>query len=87
VKHEEFAERAERRLEAVADRLEGEGRREGTVAPTTIARAQERKVAALVVREEARAVSRDEEKPLVGPTGANPPLEARARATGDPSLA
>jgi hypothetical protein len=29
VKHEEFAERVGRRLEAVADRLEGEGRRLG----------------------------------------------------------
>jgi hypothetical protein len=30
VKHEEFAVRAERRLEAVADRLEGEDRSPGT---------------------------------------------------------
>ncbi len=29
MKHEEFAERAGRRLETVADRLEGEGRRLG----------------------------------------------------------
>jgi hypothetical protein len=76
VKHEEFAERAERRLEAVADRLKGEGRRPGTEeAQTAIARAQELRVAALVVREEANAVSKVEEVPRFA---ANPLLEARA---------
>jgi len=72
VKHEEFAVRAERRLEAVADRLTDGGD------STTIARAQELRVAALVVREEAKAVSRSEEGPRDGPLAANPPLEAQA---------
>jgi hypothetical protein len=76
VKHEEFAERAERRLKAVADRLEGEGKRSGTEAQTAIARAQELRVAALVVREEANAVSKAEEVLRVGRFAANPPLKA-----------
>jgi hypothetical protein len=63
VKHEEFAERAGRRLETVADRLEGEGRRLGidSEASKITARAQELRVAALLVREEATAVYREEE--------------------------
>lgn len=64
MKHEEFAERAGRRLETVADRLEGEGRRLGidSAASKTTARAQELRVAALLVREEATAVNRAEEE-------------------------
>ena len=62
MRHEEFAERAASRLEDVADRLESEGGRLGIgaeVAKTT-ARAQELRSAALLVREEAVAVGREE---------------------------
>ena len=57
--HEEFAQRAARRLEAVADRTEEETRRFGIdgEASGTKARAQEMRVAAFLVREEALAVS------------------------------
>jgi hypothetical protein len=60
VKHERFAQRAGRRLEAVADRLEGEGRRPGIDGEDskTKARAQELRVAALLVRDQAEAVAR-----------------------------
>jgi len=62
VRHEQFAERAGRRLVAVADRLEGEGRRPGKdgEASRITARAQELRVAALLVRDEAVAVAREE---------------------------
>jgi hypothetical protein len=62
VKHEEFAQRAGRRLEAVADRLEHDTRGPGTdgEASKATARAQELRVAALLVREEAVAVTRKE---------------------------
>ena len=53
---EEFAERAARRLETVADRLEEESRRLG-VDGKTLARAQELRVAAFIVREEARVIA------------------------------
>ena len=71
MKHEEFAERAGRRLETVADRLEGEGRRLGigSAASKTTARAQELRVAALLVREEATAVNRAEEELSADPVG------------------
>jgi hypothetical protein len=60
VNHEEFAERAERRLKEVADRLEVEGKdlRIAGEASKITARAQELRVAALLVREEALAVSK-----------------------------
>ena len=60
MRHEEFAERAGARLEAVADRLESEGVRLGIdgEAAKTKARAQELRVAALLVRDEAEAVAR-----------------------------
>ncbi len=63
--HEEFAKRAGRRLEEVADRLECEGRRLGIdgEASKTTARAKELRVAALLVREETTAVSREERGP------------------------
>jgi hypothetical protein len=62
MKHEAFAERAGRRLEAVADRLEDDTRSLGMdgEASKTTARAQELRVAALLVREEAVAVAREE---------------------------
>lgn len=62
MKHGEFADRVGRRLEAVAERLEGESKRPGIDggAHETAARAQEMRVAALLVREEAAAVARKE---------------------------
>jgi hypothetical protein len=66
VKHEEFAERAGRRLKEVADRIEDrievDGRRQGIdgEASETNARAQEMRVAALLVRDFAMAVAREE---------------------------
>ena len=71
MKHEEFAERAGRRLEAVADRLEGEGRKLGIdgEASKITARAQELRVAALLVREEATTVNRAEERLSADPAG------------------
>ena len=77
--HEEFAKRAGRRLEEVADRLEGEGRRLGIdgEASKTTARAKELRVAALLVREEAAAVSREGWGSSTEKIAANPPLEAQ----------
>jgi hypothetical protein len=57
--HTKFAERAARRLEAVADRLEEEGR--WLTLDTTSARAKELRVAAHLVRNEAEAVTQEEE--------------------------
>ena len=80
--HEEFAERAGRRLEEVADRLEAQGKGlgiDGEVSKIT-ARAQELRVAALLVREEAIAVSEAMAPPAGSPAALadNPPLEAQA---------
>ena len=60
--HKEFAERASRRLKEVADRLEVEGKdlRIAGEASKITARAQEMRVAALLVRDEAVAVAREE---------------------------
>ena len=65
VRHEEFAHRAERRLEEAADRLEGEARGLGIHggASKTAARAGELRIAALLVRGEAEAVSAAEAAP------------------------
>ena len=62
VNHEEFAERAGRRLKEVADRLGVEGRRQGIdrEASETKARAQEMRVAAHLVRDFAMAVAQEE---------------------------
>ena len=62
MRHEEFAKRAGRRLEATASRLEGEGRRPGIDGGVSkiAARARELRVAALLVDEEAAAVGRKE---------------------------
>jgi hypothetical protein len=62
VKHDEFAERAGRRLKEVADRIEVEGKRQGIdgEASETKARAQEMRVAALLVRDFAMAVAQEE---------------------------
>jgi hypothetical protein len=83
VKHEEFAERAVRRLEAVADWLEGEGKRLGIglgidgEASKTKARAQELRVAALLVRDEAAAVGREEREAPTELIAENLSLEAQ----------
>jgi hypothetical protein len=80
MKHESFAERAGRRLEDVADRLEDDTRslRMDGEASKTKARAQELRVGALLVREEAAAVSREEERePPTQKIAENPPLEAQ----------
>ncbi len=53
----EFAQRAARRLEAVANRLEEESRLGAD--DKTLARAQELRMAALMVRDEAEAVTRE----------------------------
>ena len=58
--HTEFAERAARRLEVVADRLDEEGGRLNR--DTVSARAKELRVAAHLVRNEAVAVTQEEEK-------------------------
>ena len=82
MRHEVFAERAGRRLEEAADRLESEARDLGIHggASRTRARAGELRVAALLVRGEAEAASRSE-RPSADtredPAGP-PPLEAQA---------
>lgn len=81
MKHEEFAERAGRRLEGMADRLQSEAKRPGTdgeTLQTTTARAQELKVAALLVREEAVAVGREEPESPEEKVAENLSLEAQA---------
>ena len=80
--HEEFAHRAEGRLKAAADRLEEDARELGIDggASGRRARAGELRVAALLVRGEAEAVSRSEATPAdpeEDPAGA-PPLRAQA---------
>ena len=79
MKHERFAERAGRRLEAVADRLEGEGKRLGLdgEASKTKARAQEMRVAALLVRDEAVAFAREEREAPTQMIAENLSLEAQ----------
>ena len=79
MKHERFAQRAGRRLEAVADRLEGEGQRPGIdgEASKTKARAQELRVAALLVRDEAVAVAREERETPTQMIAENLSLEAQ----------
>jgi hypothetical protein len=80
--HEQFARRAARRLEAVADRTEEEARRLGINGEVsgTRTRAQEMRVAAFLVREEALAVSEEEVPPGGSPEALAeaPPLEAQA---------
>jgi len=79
VKHERFAQRAGRRLEAVADRLEGEAGRLGIdgEASKTKARAQELRVAALLVRDEAVADAREERETPTQMIAENLSLEAQ----------
>ena len=77
--HERFARRASRRLETVADRLEGEGEGLGTggEAAKSKAQAQEIRVAALLVREEAVAVGREERESSEEKVAENLSLEAQ----------
>ena len=77
--HEEFAHRAQRRLLEAADRLEGDAQDLGIHggASKTQARAGELRVAALLVREEAEAVGREESGPAEE-LAEKPPLEAQA---------
>ena len=65
MRHDKFAERVERRLRGAADRLEADTRELGIDggAARTADRAGELRVAALMVRGEAEAVSRSEETP------------------------
>ena len=91
MKHEKFAERAGRRLENIADRLEGVvdelemDTNASSEALVTAARAQELRVAAQMVREEAAAVGRKEQEsqpesvsePPTEKIVENPPLEAQ----------
>ena len=77
--HEEFAERAGRRLKEVADRLEVEGKdlRIAGEASKITARAQEMRVAALLVRDEAVAVAREEPEAPTQMIAENLSLEAQ----------
>ena len=77
--HEEFAERAGRRLKEVADRLEVEGKdlRIAGEASKITARAQEMRVAALLVRDEAVAVAREEREASTQMIAQNLSLEAQ----------
>lgn len=68
MRHEEFAERAAKRLEAVADRLDEEGRRLG-IHGAVSARAGEMRLAALLTREEAESVTRAERGASTEPLG------------------
>ena len=82
--HEEFAERAERRLKEVADRLEVEGKDLQIAGEASIitARAQELRVAALLVREEALAVSK-----TIAPPAEEPAVLADILPLGPSGLA
>ena len=77
MRHEEFARRAEGRLEAEADRLEGRAIELGIDggAAKTAARAGELRIAALLVREEAEDAGKAEERQR--PAADAPPLEAQ----------
>ena len=74
--HERFAERAAKRLELVADRLEEERRQYGTDATV---RAKELRVAAHLVRAESEVVSRSEGESPEDPMTSlgHEPLEAQ----------
>ena len=74
--HERFAERAARRLELVADRLEEERRQYGADGDV-LARAKELRVAAHLVRAESEVVSRSEGEDPMTSLG-HEPLEAQA---------
>jgi hypothetical protein len=79
VRHEDFAERTGRRLELMADRLESEAKRQSIDGETsrTAARAQELRVAALLVRNEAVALGREERESPGEKVAENLSLEAQ----------
>ena len=79
MRREEFAGRVGRRLELMADRLESEAKRPGIDGDTSksAARAQELRVAALRVRDEAVAMGREEREPPGEQVAENLSLEAR----------
>jgi VIT1/CCC1 family predicted Fe2+/Mn2+ transporter len=79
VDHERFAERAARRLEMVADRLEEERRQYGTEGDDATTRAKELRVAAHLVRAESEVVSRSEGESPEDPMTSlgHEPLEAQ----------
>jgi hypothetical protein len=79
VRHEEFAGRVGRRLELMADRLESEAKRPGVDGDTSkaTARAQELRVAALLVRDEAVAMGREEQESPWEKVAENLSLEAQ----------
>ena len=79
MRHERFAQRAGGRLEAVADRLEGEAKGlgiDGEISQTA-ARAQEMRVAALLVRDGAVAAGREEREGSEEKVAENLSLEAQ----------
>lgn len=75
--HEEFADRAAARLENAAARIEADARSLGMSKEIILNRAGELRLAALLVRDEARSVSTAEHGSLPR-TGDQPPLEAQA---------
>jgi len=79
VGYEDFAERAGRRLDSMADRLDREAKRPGTEdEPTsTKPRVQGLRVAAQLVRDEAAAVGREERETTREKIAENLYLEAR----------
>jgi len=79
MKHEAFPQRAGRRLEAVADCLEDDTRSLGMdgEASKTTARAQEMRVAALLVRDEDVAAGREEREDPGEKVAENLSLEAQ----------
>ncbi len=83
MRYEDFARRAGRRLELIADRLELEAERldiDGELSRIT-ARAQELRVAAQLVREEAVAVGREEGETQGGDLREPAPQSARLGAS------
>jgi hypothetical protein len=79
MQHEKFAKRAAERLEAEAGRLEEKS--QCMKLDVTAARANELRVAAHMVRDMAKAVTRAENKPSSEDpvrVAENPPLEAQA---------
>ena len=78
MQHEKFAKRVAERLEAEADRLEENS--QWMKRGVTAARANELRVAAHMVRDMAKAVTRAENEPPSGSpvvVAKNPPLEAQ----------
>ncbi len=79
MQHEKFAKRAAERLEAEADRLEEKS--QWMNLDVTVARANELRVAAHMVRDMAKVVTRAENEPPSEDSvmvAKNPPLEAQA---------